>query len=235
MRKFEIVLPTGASRLAVVEGRPSFIPDTDIVLGASGTYDLDALTDLPTFDAELILSIFLGKHRGLPRECLTVAINGHPFAIPKFDTPHGIVRWKAPKVRLFPPTLVNIGGIDEMIYTAGGERCVRVVPFGDRYPKELLRRLRVVDGAPTAEIVISSSTGEEELSMITTAERLTYSDAASALAALMPIPIPAITLPSPSVFVRVSWQQRTLEFELSESGEISLVIDLDRVKISSIE
>lgn len=233
MRKFEIVLPTGASRLAVVEGRPSFIPDADIVLGASDTFDFDALTALPDFDTALILSAFLGKHRGLPRDSLTVAINGTPFSIPKFDTPYGIVRQKAPNVKLFPLTCVNIGGIDETVYTARGERCVRAVAFGDRYPKELLRRLCVIDGAPTADIVISSSTGGEELSMITTGDGLTYSDAASALVALMPtFPTPATSSSSP-IPIRVFWRGSILEFELLRSGEIAVVLDLDRVKIST--
>lgn len=227
MRKFEIILPTGASRLFVVEGRPQYLDGADMIIGISDTVDIEVVTSHTTLDALVTLSIFFGKYRGLPRDSIVASVNGREYTLPKVDKPYGIFRLMMPKYKLLHPTAITLAGMNETVYTVIGERTLRVVFFGERYPVDMLRRLRVIDGAPNADAVISVAPRGEKRGLISTDSHIFYSDIASLNAVLTAVDRP------PSL--RLDTPHSTVGIEFTDHGDSYILMDLDEVKISALE
>lgn len=152
MKSYLINLPSGIHRLIL--GCPTFLPDDcpTVALMPDSLSDFSArLSSCGYLDAQAILSIFLGKYRGLPRDAITVRIGREVVDLPKLDTGSDVLNIKLPKCKQIYTIPTKLFGSREDVYSVFDTSRTHLIFGTAPISREALSRLRILTGTPPAD------------------------------------------------------------------------------------
>ncbi len=182
MRSYKIEIPSGALTLVAAMERPSLCPcpAEGRVLAVFPTDDADleavmynsagGILISPT-DSLAALSYLFGTLRGIPPESVSIKVCSDVYELPKVNTPDGIIRVSLEKCkRIFTSVKELSGGVPERLVTVVSRDVTRIVRANPNapYPRELLKRVRIIDGLPDAARTVAYFAEGEILRAVST-------------------------------------------------------------------
>ena len=194
MQQYNIHLPLGTLALIYCEEYPTFISAQDkkiptLVIFPSVRADLELCApgaDMPPYlDSIAALSYHFAVTRALPGRALDVIWPYGRLEIP-LNVSHGLIKVPlAPCRRVFTESH-ELLGVSERISTVMEHTTTRIIENIERCPSELLSRLRVIEGMPTADRALSYKLTDNGYSILTTDSRIT-TDSLSPLVRLLSV------------------------------------------------
>ena len=155
MKSYLINLPSGIHRLIL--GCPTVLP-ADC---PSAALIPDSLSDFSVrcrgvgyVDLEALLSIFLGKYRGLPRDAVSVRIGDDVIDLPRLDTGMDVLNIKLPKCKQLYTIKANLFGSLETVFSVFDTGRTHLILGDAPLPRDALRRVRILPDAPPADRVV---------------------------------------------------------------------------------
>ncbi len=194
MRKYYIHLPLGTLAFVVLEDCPtSFFEIVDIpTLVLSPTPGADfRLTNLVPhgttvsyLDTIAALTYHFSTICGMPRHSLDIITDYGTIEVPE-QSYSGEIRVALPRAkRVFTREVDLLGGISEPVITVTEYTTSRIIENVERLSRELLARLRIIDGLPNADRAISYKHTERGYEIVTT-DKLPNADSVSPLVRLL--------------------------------------------------
>lgn len=178
MQKYNIHLPLGTLAFVIAKECPtSFLEGVDApTLVCYPSDDADFSVAIPRrgravayLDMIAALTYHFAIIRGIPKHSLDVSTPYGIIEIPEAVEPEEAIRVALPPTGgVFTRAVELLGGISERVSTVVEHSVSRVIENVERCPKELLSRLRVIDGLPTADRAISYKRCGEEYVVVTT-------------------------------------------------------------------
>lgn len=179
MQKYNIHLPLGTLAFVAMKECPTSFSEEEgvptIILCPSETADFSAAVPhrgraaVTYTDMVAALTYYFGIIRGIPSHSLDIDTPYGIVEIPKPILPEQMIRVALPQSgRVFTRAVELLGGISERVSTVVGDSVSRIIENVERCSPELLARLRVVDGLPTADRAISYKRCGDEYVVITT-------------------------------------------------------------------
>lgn len=224
MQQYNIHLPLGTLALFLCKEYPTSLsaPEADMpalfIFPTEGA-DLDicaagAMPPLP--DIIAALTYYFASVRHLPAGALDVGTPYGALEIPLSVDEGKIMVPLAPCRRVFTESH-ELLGVSERISTVCDHTTTRIIENIERCPKELLSRLRVIDGMPVADRALSYKRTKQGYSVLSTDQRIN-ADSLSPLARLL-------ALRGTRGRVALVSRSGTMDFEIVDDGRVYAIYE----------